>query len=145
MQKCLSSLCSNFNLNWYTVYKLNTWPLYPANNFTLKFYSNFTHNCQGIISCRRLKSFGYDKVLVMTSKENTKFCLSLHYNGDESYLYVSKTKISKFKGKDNINWYNFCLGDISQDFIKDGQSEISLSDAVYNFLLTIVQLKKEEY
>ena len=30
---------------------------------------------------------------------NTKFwfCLSLHYNGDESYLYVDKTETCKFK------------------------------------------------
>ena len=35
------------------------------------------------------------------SKGNTKFCLSLHYSGDESFLYVNKTVIYKFKGKDN--------------------------------------------
>ena len=33
---------------------------------------------------------------VSLSKANTKFSLSLHYNGDESYLYVNKTKICKF-------------------------------------------------
>ena len=27
------------------------------------------------------------------SKVKTKVCLSLHYNGDESYLYVNKTEI----------------------------------------------------
>ena len=47
-------------------------------------------------------------------KVNTKFYLSLHYNGDESYLYVNKTDIYKFKAKDNISWYNSCLGSISQ-------------------------------
>ena len=31
------------------------------------------------------------------SKVKTKFCSSLHYNGDESYLYVNKTEIYKFK------------------------------------------------
>ena len=40
---------------------------------------------------------------------NTKFCLSLHYNGDESYLYVIKTEIYKFEVKDSISWYNLCL------------------------------------
>ena len=30
--------------------------------------------------------------------------------------YVNKTEIYKFKAKDNISWYNFCLGSISQDF-----------------------------
>ena len=48
---------------------------------------------------------------------NTKFwfCLSLHYNGDESYLYVDKTETCKFKANDNTSWYNFCLGSISKD------------------------------
>ena len=36
------------------------------------------------------------------SKANTKFCLSLHYNHDESYLYVNETEIYKLKAKDNI-------------------------------------------
>ena len=36
------------------------------------------------------------------SKAKTKFCLSLHYNYDESYLYVNKTDICKSKANDNI-------------------------------------------
>ena len=30
-----------------------------------------------------------------------KFCLSLHYNGENSYLFVNGTKIIKFKAKDS--------------------------------------------
>ena len=30
-----------------------------------------------------------------------KFCLSLHYNGANSYLFVNGTKIYKFKAKDS--------------------------------------------
>ena len=33
------------------------------------------------------------------SKTNTKFCLSLHYNGTNSYLFVNGTEIYKFKAK----------------------------------------------
>ena len=50
------------------------------------------------------------------NKANRKLCLSLHHNGDESYLYVNKTEIYKFKAKDNITCYNFCLGNASKDF-----------------------------
>ena len=57
------------------------------------------------------------------SDANKKFCLSLHYNGNESYLYVNKTKIYKFKTKNIISWYNFCLGWISKAFTKDEQSK----------------------
>ena len=50
-----------------------------------------------------------------------EFCLSLHYNSDESYFYVNQTEIYKFKAKDYISWYKFCLGSASQDFTKDEQ------------------------
>ena len=30
-----------------------------------------------------------------------KFCLSFHYNGENSYLFVNGTEISKFKAKDS--------------------------------------------
>ena len=33
------------------------------------------------------------KYSINFSKPNTKFCLSLHYNGDEKYLYVNKTDL----------------------------------------------------
>ena len=34
------------------------------------------------------------------TKSRKKFCLSLHYNGANSYLFVNGTKIIKFKAKD---------------------------------------------
>ena len=45
-----------------------------------------------------------------------KFCLSLHYNGANSYLFVNGTEIIKFKAKDsNIVASPLCLGNISKD------------------------------
>ena len=45
------------------------------------------------------------------TKEKAKFCLSLHYNGGNSYLFVNGTEIVKFKAKDSeINPYDLCLG-----------------------------------
>ena len=42
---------------------------------------------------------------------NKKFCLSLHYNGENSYLFVNDTEIYKFKGKDSeILVGPICLG-----------------------------------
>ena len=40
------------------------------------------------------------------SKVKTNFCLSLHYNGDQSYLFLDITDICKIKANDNISWYN---------------------------------------
>ena len=40
-----------------------------------------------------------------------KFCLSLHYNGANSYLFVNGTEIYKFKAKDSeIVAIPLCLG-----------------------------------
>ena len=45
-----------------------------------------------------------------------KFCLSLHYNGANSYLFVNGTEIYKFKAKDSeIVASPLCLGNISKD------------------------------
>ena len=80
------------------------------------------------------------KNVINFSKANTKFCLSLHYNGDESYLYVNKTNIYKDKVKYSISWYNCFLGSLSKDFTRQEQSEISLNGTVNVFFqLTIVQ------
>ena len=50
--------------------------------------------------------------------ENYKrFVLSLHYNGDNSYLLVNGTEIHKFKAKDSeIVPYPLCLRNISKNF-----------------------------
>ena len=44
------------------------------------------------------------------TKVNTIFCLSLHYNGANSYLFVNDRKIHKFTAKDSeIVPNNLCL------------------------------------
>ena len=51
------------------------------------------------------------------SATKKRFCLSLHYNEDDSYLFVNGTEITKFKAKDSEIVENpLCLGDISKDF-----------------------------
>ena len=45
-----------------------------------------------------------------------KFCLSLHYNGANNYLFVNGTEIYKFKAKNSeIVPNRLCLGKISKD------------------------------
>ena len=54
------------------------------------------------------------------SKDNIKFCLSLHYNGANSYLFVNGREIIKFKAKDSkIVANSLCLGNISKDWSID--------------------------
>ena len=53
-----------------------------------------------------------------------KFCLSLHYNGGNSYLFVNVTEIYKFKAKDSeIVTSPSCLGNISKDWSADNMKK----------------------
>ena len=64
-------------------------------------------------NCRKIYSINF-----MVTKK--KFCLSLHYNGANSYLFVIGAEISKFKTKDSeIVATALCLGNISKDLSAD--------------------------
>ena len=57
-----------------------------------------------------------------------KVCLSLHYNSDDSYLFVNGRQIVKFKAANSeIVPYPLCLGNISKDF------SISNATGLYDF------------
>ena len=58
-----------------------------------------------------------------------KFCLSLHYNGENSYLFVNGTEIIKFNAKDSeIVATPLCLGNISKDWSVDNMKKQGLMD-----------------
>ena len=65
----------------------------------------------------------------------TKFGFSLHYNGENSYLFVNGTEIIKFKAKDSeIVATPLCLGkNISKDFFEDNMKKTRLNGYVYDF------------
>ena len=59
------------------------------------------------------------------SKGDTKFCLSLHYNGANSYLFVNGKEIIQFKAKDSaIVSTPQCLGNISKDWSVDNLKKL---------------------
>ena len=63
-----------------------------------------------------------------------KFCLSLHYNGANSYLFVNGIKIIKFKAKDSeIVPSALCLGNISKDWSADNMKKTGFTRYVYDF------------
>ena len=63
-----------------------------------------------------------------------KFCLSLHYNGANSYLFVNGTQIYKFKAKDSeIVASPLCLGNISKDWSTDNMKKTGFNGYVYDF------------
>ena len=54
---------------------------------------------------------------IIFTAAKAKFCLSLHYNGVNSYLFVNGAETIKFKAKDSeIAANSLCLGNISEDF-----------------------------
>ena len=66
--------------------------------------------------------------------DNKKICLSLHYNGDDSYLFVSGKEIIKIKAKDSeIVPYPLCLGSLSKDFRVGYMRATGLIGYVYDF------------
>ena len=63
-----------------------------------------------------------------------KFCLSLFYNGTNSYLFLNGTEIYKFKAKDSeIVAIPLCLGNISKDQSADNTKKTGFNDYVYDF------------
>ena len=63
-----------------------------------------------------------------------KFCLNLHYNGANSYLFVYGKEIHKFKAKDSeIVATLLCLGNISEDWSVDNTINTGLIGFIYDF------------
>ena len=64
-----------------------------------------------------------------------KFCLSLHYNGANSYLFVNGIEIYKFKAKDSeIVVTPLCLANISKDWSIDNmKKKTGFNGYVYDF------------
>ena len=76
----------------------------------------------------------YSVNFTVTKKE---FCLSLHYNGANSYLFVNGTEIYnlQFKAKDSeIVATAFCLGNIFKDWSLDNmKTKTCFNGYVYDF------------
>ena len=80
--------------------------------------------------CSAEKNFSVD-----FSKLNTKLCLILHYNTENSYFFVNGKEIFKFKADNkNVNFSTqFCLGSIFIGFSATEPREVSLKRNVYDF------------
>ena len=65
---------------------------------------------------------------------NKKFVLSLHYNGDDSYLFVNGKQELKFKAKDDqIVKKILCLGNISDDWTAANAEKTEFWGERYDF------------
>ena len=76
---------------------------------------------------------GEAQYLTKFSRSNRKSCVSLHYNGSNSFLFVNATKIYQFKAKDSeIKKNPLCLGNISGDRSTNNMKKTGLNRCVYN-------------
>ena len=72
-----------------------------------------TQGLEHTITAQKLYSINF----TVTKK---KFCLSLHYIGANTYLFVNGTEVYKFKAKDSeIVATPLCLGNIYEDWSID--------------------------
>ena len=68
-----------------------------------------------------------------------KFCLSLHYNRANSYLFVNGTEIYKFKAKDSeIVASPLCLRRISKNWSTDNMKKTGFNMDMSMILLLIM-------
>ena len=68
------------------------------------------------------------------TKDNKKFCLSLHYNRANSYLVVNGIEIYTFNTKDSeIVATRLYLGNILKDWAVDNMKKTGLNGYVYDF------------
>ena len=78
-----------------------------------------TKGLEHTVSAEKMYSINF------TEKKNKKFCLSLHYNRENGYLFVNGTEIIKFKSKisEIILPRLLCLGNISKDWAVDNMKK----------------------
>ena len=84
------------------------------------------------------------KLSIIFTKANTKFCLSLCYAADNSYLFVNGKEIIQFKvDNKSVNFPTwFYIGSISDGFSATESREISLNGNVYDFSVNYSSIDK---
>ena len=74
-----------------------------------------------------------------------KFCLSLHYNGANSYFFVNRKEIYKFKAKDSeIATSPICLGKISKHCSADNMKKTGFNGYVYDSSVDYVAIDVDD-
>ena len=72
--------------------------------------------------------------------------MSLHYNADNSYLFVNGKEVFKFKADNkNVNFpTQFCLGSIFNRFSNTDSREVSLNGIMYDFSVDYNSFNKSD-
>ena len=85
-----------------------------------------TQGLEHSLSAEKMYSSNFTKI-------NKKFCLSLHYHGANSYVFVNSREINKFKANySEIAAAPLCLGNTSKDWTLDNINKNRLHCYVYD-------------
>ena len=75
------------------------------------------------------------------TEPNVKFVLSLHYNGDDSYLFVNGRQELKFKCKtDQLVKEKLCIGNLSDQWTASESEKTGLYENIYDFVVDYEQI-----
>ena len=75
------------------------------------------------------------------TQPSTKFILNLHYNGNDSYLFVNSRQELKFKAKnDQIISEKICLGNLSDQWTTSESEKTGLHGNIYDFVVDFKQI-----
>ena len=75
------------------------------------------------------------------TEPNIKFALSLHYNGDDSYLFVNGRQELKFKCKtDQLVKEKLCIGNLSDQWTASESKKTGLYGNIYDFVVDYEQI-----
>ena len=70
-----------------------------------------------------------------------KSMLSLHYNGDDSYLFVNSRQELKFKAKtDQLVKEKLCIGNLSDQWTTSESERTGLYGKIYDFVVDYEQI-----
>ena len=75
---------------------------------------------------------------------NKTFCLSPHYNGDDSYLFVNGKEFIKFKAKKQSVVGKLALRNITADFNQADRKSTGLYGYIYDFSVDYNALSNEK-
>ena len=86
------------------------------------------------------------KLNINFTEANTKLYLSLHYNADNSYMFVNGKEVFRFKaGNINVNFpTQFCLRSISNRFSANEFREVSSNENVSDFSVDYNYIDKSD-
>ena len=112
--------------------------LVHSNNTANNIYVMGDGIVQGINDTKLYVEKTYSQNFTQPSKT---FVLSLHYNGDDSYLFVNGKQELKFKVKtDQLVKEKLCIGNLSDQWTASESEKTELYGNIYNFVVDYEQI-----